>query len=97
LPLDRFETRAGRLEFTDVTVEAGIAQPRPYHVVWNSFDNQTQARSRIAGEESFTIPRGANEYIVADIRADASDKKGVSVYIRRKGTGMQVVGVERTW
>ncbi len=96
LPLDRFEVRAGRLEFEDLAVKHKIEPSRQYQWTWSEFDNQADRHSPIAGAASAEVPRSPGEFVSASIHAgDAA--KSVRVYLRRRGADWQVVGIERSW
>ena len=97
LPLDNFSVEGGRLRFEDLAVKYGFAQPRTYRYSWSTFDNETEARTPIAGASSETVPASfTSGYAVVQIQGEDA-KKLVDVYVRRRGAGMQVVGVERRW
>ncbi|MBZ5545145.1 MAG: hypothetical protein LAO07_15940 [Acidobacteriia bacterium] len=101
LPLDRFEVRDGRLAFDDLAVEHKLSGPRDYAVQWSRFNNDTEQKTPLAGETGFPLPRSVQEaaegeYFAADLSA-ADKQKTVTVYMRKKGGQIQVVGIDRTW
>ncbi len=108
LPLDRFEARNGRLVFDDLGVKYGLVPSRDLMVAWSGFNNASGERTRTAldgagqhapvdGAAGFAIPAGRGEYWVADISQAGDERRTVSVYIRKRGTDAQVVGIERRW
>ncbi len=96
LPLDRFEVREGRLVFEDLAAKYGFAAPQPLVVQWSRFDNETETKTPIAGETTFTVPRETSDYLAADIRG-ADPTKSVTVYVRRESGALRVVGIDRGW
>jgi hypothetical protein len=101
LPLDRFEVRNDRLAFDDLAVEHKLVDPRNYAVQWSRFNNDTEQKALLAGETGLSMPDAVldaaeGEYFAADISA-GDKQKTVTVYLRKKGGQIQVVGVDRTW
>jgi hypothetical protein len=100
LPLDGFSVEGGRLRFEDLAVKYGFVQPRTFRYTWSTFNNETEARSPIAGAASDAIPAAfASGYAVVQIQGDDA-KKTIDVYLRKRGgaaSAPQVVGVERRW
>ncbi len=101
LPLDNFQTAEGRLQFEDLGVTHGLAEPQEYEVEWSTFDNDAEKHSGIKGATGFDLPRSATDgadgpYFAARI-AGVDPAKTVTVYLRKRGPGFQVVGIERTW
>jgi hypothetical protein len=93
LPLDNLRIRNGKLEFDDLAVKYGFAQPRSYSVSWAAFDNESERTSPIDGAAGFDVPVSQSRYVVANIHAgDAA--LVMQVYIR---DGNEVVGIERGW
>lgn len=101
LPLDRFAVKEGRLVFEDLAVESPRSPPRNYAIQWSHFDNDTEKKTPLAGETTFTLPgqlRGASEgeYFAAEIQG-GDPKKIVTVYVRKKSDRVEVVGIDRAW
>ena len=90
LPLDNFRVESGRLAFDDLAVKYRFHAPRPYSIAWFTFDNETGARTAIAGAASMEVPRSEAPYLSAEIRSPG-DPKTVTIYLR----GAAVVGIER--
>jgi hypothetical protein len=101
LPLDHFAVRDGGLAFDDLGVRYGFGAKPAYQVQWHRFDNEKRTKSLLSSENTVRIPREAdqapvNSYWAAEITAgDAS--KAVTVYIRKAGSGLQVVGIDRAF
>jgi hypothetical protein len=101
LPLDGFAVRDGRLEFEDLAVNCKFTAPRPYQVAWSRFDNLSERKTALAGRATLAIPpeaaqAAAGEYFTADIRG-GDPRKTVTVYLRKRDSEIQVVGLERGW
>ena len=101
LPLDRFAIEDGRLVFDDLAAKHGLAAASEYSIQWSRFDNDSQTNSVIPGATAFALPPAALEagsgmYFAAEVRGD-NPNRAVTVYIRNGASGMQVVGVDRTW
>lgn len=101
LPIDKFEVRGGELTFVDLAEAAKIAPRRTYTVSWSEFDNDKATYRAIPGEETFRLPAAARsgedgKHWVADIRGGHPTQL-TSVYVRQRGTGYQVVGIDRFW
>jgi hypothetical protein len=95
LPLDRFNVRNGTLEFVDLAVHHGLAQPRQFKVEWSEFDNQSERHTSVNGS-GFAVPRSSAAFLSALIKGDESSKS-VRVYLRSRSGDWEVVGIERTW
>jgi hypothetical protein len=97
LPLDNFTVEGSRVRFDDLAVKYGFAQPRTYRYSWAAFNNDTEARTPMAGASSDEVPSSfTSGYAVVQIQGEDA-KKVVDVYLRRQGGALQVVGVERRW
>lgn len=99
LPLDRFAIRDGRLAFEDLGVMHRLVASREYVVQWSRFDNNSQRKTALAGEDSFSLPRVVDDsdagwYFSADIHGGDPGKM-VTVYVRRGNDGMEIVGIDR--
>jgi hypothetical protein len=101
LPLDRFRIENGRLVFEDLAAKHGLSAAGDHSVQWSRFDNQSETKTPIPAATTFAVPEPAVEsrngvYFAADIRGGNPDKT-VTVYLSSGESGMQVVGVDRTW
>ena len=101
LPLDRFAVEDNRLTFEDLAAKHKLAAPRDYAVQWSRFDNNTEQKTPLPGETSLRLPgqiqvAGDGEYFAADIRGEDPKKTG-TVFLRKNGGNVEVVGVDRTW
>jgi len=101
LPLDRFAVENGRLLFDDLGVRHRLVSSRNYTVQWFRFDNESEAKTPLDGETSFTLPQqiesaAAGQYFAADIHA-GDPKKMVTVYLRKQPGQVEVVGIDRAW
>lgn len=102
LPLDHFRVDNEKLLFDDLAVRYAFHPPRRYEMRWYRFDNISQKRDPIAGNESTRLPDEAFEassgsYFSASIKADEVQLKPVSVYLRKDGSSFKVIGVDRNW
>lgn len=101
LPLDHFAVKDDRLVFDDLAVTYHLLSAREYAVQWSAFDNHTETKTPLTGQTSFALPRqmqsaAEGAYFAADINGH-EPQKTLTVYLRRKGAQMEVVGIERTW
>jgi hypothetical protein len=98
LPLDRFAVRDGRLTFDNLAVQHKFgAAPAEYRTSWFVFDNEAERKTPISGASSLTVPTssvGDGGYLAAEIHA-GDPKLAVTVYLRKRGPRMEVVGIER--
>jgi hypothetical protein len=89
LPVDRFEVRAGRLEFEDLGA-THFDLEQAYSVRWYVFDNQTRDRKLIRAANTFAIPAVEAEYLAAEITGERPGEM-TTVYIRHD---REIVGRE---
>jgi hypothetical protein len=98
----------GVLSFRNAAIDAGVATaPENYGLQWFAFDNATDTRSNVGGEErvsslSARAPSAllsGNEYLGVTIAGNHPQQKDWSkpatFYFRRDGSGWQLVGSER--
>jgi len=102
LPLDSFRVTNGELLFEDLAVKYKFSAAREYHVSWWEFDNENGSLSALAGESSLRLPGRFSSlpeggYIAAKINASGAEQKTVTVFLRKKGTTAEIVGLEREW
>lgn len=92
LPVDNFRVRDGSLDFDDLAVKYGFAQPKQYRISWSTFDNERESKSPIPGQTIRKVPPTQAQYLAADLRGDDPDKT-VTVYLRDN----TVIGIDRSW
>jgi len=104
LPLDNFRVESIRLEFDDLMEVYGFAAPRRISLTWFEFDNMSEVTTLIAadpGADDRELPAAAlnaadGEYFAATLWAD-DPEMSVQVYLRKNGSGFDVVGIDRNW
>ena len=101
LPLDRFAVKDGLVVFENLAVKYGWNAAPNYVVQWSRFNNDTEGKSPLPHETTFALPRqlvegSSDNYFAADIHAGDTTHT-VTVYLRKRPNGVEVVGVERTW
>jgi hypothetical protein len=101
LPLDDFRVEGGELKFEDLGVKHGLMGSRSLQAVWSRFDNESEAHTAIAGASGFRLPAAVTggshgEYFAAKVHG-GDENKTVTVYLRKQGQDLAVVGVDRTW
>lgn len=109
LPFDRFGVENGSLTYADLALQHGLISSQQYaasanfpqSVRWSRFDNETAQKIPLPGETGLLLPQpvrqaAAGEYFVVDI-AGSDSRKAASVFLRARGDGVEVVGVERGW
>jgi len=83
-------------------VKHNLISSRNYTVQWSRFNNDTEEKSPLLPHETtFALPRqlvegSSDNYFAADIHAGDTTHT-VTVYLRKRPNGVEVVGVERTW
>jgi hypothetical protein len=102
LPLDSFRVHNGELLFEDLAVRYKFRPPLEYRISWSTFDNGNGTLTPLPGEMSFRLPSrfsslAGGDYCAARIDALADERKTVTVYLRKKGSAAEVVGIERGW
>ncbi|MCP5118263.1 MAG: hypothetical protein GY953_46205 [bacterium] len=97
LPVDRFAVQGGKLEFEDLEVKHGFVTSREHNVRWSEFDNQSGKNTPLPGANSFDVPSVADgSYLAAEISAERTGQTA-TVYVRRRGVELEVVGIDRSW
>ncbi len=101
LPLDHFAVRDGRLEFDDLAVQYQLSGPRTYRAEWFRFNNDTGQKAALADGAGLSVPPALQEaadgdYFAANLSGE-DKQKTVTVYLRKRGGEIQVVGVDRSW
>ncbi|NLV30604.1 MAG: hypothetical protein GXY47_05550 [Acidobacteria bacterium] len=98
LPLDRFGVSGGRLRWEDVAASAGLGPPLEVSVRWERFDNAAERGTPLPGAAGPDVPPVPGDgYLRAVLGAAGRPGQEVSVYLRKEGERLDVVGVERTW
>ena len=98
LALDRFRIEDGRLAFDDLSALYDAGAARTYAVQWAALDNEHGVLTPLPDASGMELPPapGAAEYLAATISCAAEPAKfPVTVYVRRSGTGSEVVGIDR--
>ncbi len=102
LPLDSFRVDDGELHFEDLAVRYKLRSALEYLVSWSEFDNENGTHTPLPEETSFRLPAvfsslAEGEYLAARIYAQPDQTKTVTVYLRKKNPGAEIVGIEREW
>lgn len=107
---DEFRIESGGLHFEDLAARYGFDKAPPsYGVSWYRYDNQNDRKTLLDRPREYPRPpipileevrRGpAGAYYSLQIRRQIGDNsrlpKGVHLYFRRSGDGLQLVGIER--
>jgi hypothetical protein len=101
LALDRFRTADGRLIFDDLSVSYEAGTPKSYDVNWSTYDNDLGVLKPLPNASGTMLPPvpSTTEFLAATIRCTTnpavSRPNAVTVYLRRSGTGFELVGVDR--
>ena len=100
LPLDKFRVADGELAFDDLSkYAAGVLLG--YQIQWATYDNNRSVATKLPAALGRKLPAvdSGTEYLAATIAceraADGECPSPVTVYLRRSGTGFEVVGSER--
>ncbi len=104
-PLDEFRLDANALEFTNLSEKYGFVDvDTRYGVSWSTYDNERDERRALGGPMTqsgnrIELPEGGRNFLLAEIRSMNEDyphwSTTVSVYLRPKATGYEIVGIER--
>jgi hypothetical protein len=102
LPLDAFAVHSGELVFQDLAKKHGMGEAGPLKIAWSRFDNDSEQKTTMPGEQSFFIPKEALQssvtaYYAAQISRDGDTRRSVSIYIRSRQQQAEVVGLDRFW
>jgi hypothetical protein len=100
LALDRFRIVDGTLVFDDLSASYETSTPKNYDLQWSTFDNGLGVLTPLSNASGTKLPPapGATEYLAATIRCANSAEScldPVTVYLRRSGTGFELVGIDR--
>ncbi len=101
LSLDRFRVEDGTLRFDDLAALHGLTGQTSYNVRWLRLENDSAVLMVLAGAESFDLPNTvtnapAGSYFAARVSAGNPDTE-ITVYVRTRDGGIDVVGLERSW
>jgi hypothetical protein len=88
--------------FENLAVRYGYQQNPEYHIAWLAFDNEHGTFHSLAEASDFHLPgqfdsMASGGYLAARIHASRDDQKTVTVFLRKKGSIAEVVGIERGW
>jgi hypothetical protein len=102
LPLENFGIRDGELVFEDLAVRYQYRNVLDYRVVWFRFDNDHGTFHPLPEAQSFRLPdclasMEVGRYLAARIYVTSVDRRTVTVFLRKTGSGADVVGLEREW
>lgn len=92
LALDHFRVEDGVLRYDDLAEKLGYTARRDLEIAWFSFDNKA---NRLTPAASLAAAEG--EYAAARLLERGQAAKTVTVYLRKGGESVKVVGIERTW
>jgi hypothetical protein len=96
-PLDEFRIENGELRFENLSEKYGFVESQTrYETQWFAFDNETGERRRLP---AFPSAQEAGSFLLAEVRSINADyphwSAPVAVYFRPRGSGYDVVGIER--
>jgi hypothetical protein len=102
LPLENFGIQGGKLVFEDLAVRYQYRKELNYRVVWFRFDNEHGTFHPLPGTPSFRLPdcfpsMEVGRYLAARIYVTSQDRRTVTVFLRKTGSGADIVGLEREW
>jgi hypothetical protein len=99
LPLDKFRVKDAELAFDDLAANRTAGTPRSYEVRWAKYDQQGHLTALPNALGRKIPPISDTEYLAATIGCTddpaQSRPNPVTVYLRRSGTGLRVVGIDR--
>ncbi len=90
-----------QLRVLDLQVKYGFIDSRDYKVQWSSFDNDSEEHAIIDGAISVTLPGRVKQaknssYFAATITGE-DEAKTVTVYVRKEGSAVKIIGIDRSW
>lgn len=102
LPLDRFSIQNGAVIFDDLGARHGVRLPGRLKTSWARFDNKARSAQPLTGHSGFTIPGAFSSgpdgsYALLEISDELEPARRIEVYIRKKGTAFELVGIDRFW
>jgi len=100
LPVEEFHFVNGRLEFKDLAVALGFVPPRDYDTNWFHLDNTRGVMTPIAGAVTAAIPKEwaaapSGSYFAVKVSVRGNPAKHATVFLRKTGRDVQVVGIDR--
>ena len=103
-PLSRFALDGRTLRFRNLGESAGLGPAASYDVAWSRFDNATGRHQAIGAAARVTspeiaVPSDDAAFLAVSIRTRAVDRPAwmapVTVFLRARDGGREVVGIER--
>jgi hypothetical protein len=104
-PISELRIEGGRLDFTNLSEQYGFVDAETrYRMSWSSFDNLSGEHQRLSepvtsGEPGLDLPESESEFLRAEIHSLNDENvhwnSAVFVYLRRSGSGYELVGIER--
>jgi hypothetical protein len=100
LPLDGFRMTGTGLEFDDLSARHGFTPARTFSIDWYGFDNAADTLLAKLGTGPASPPGalavGVGAYVAARVYGD-DEAMHVTVFLRRRTDGFDVVGLDRAW
>ena len=97
--------RFGHMNFTNLSEQYGFVDAETrYQMSWSSFDNLSGEHQRLSEpvtsrEPRLELPESGSEFLRAEIHSLNDENLhwniAVSVYLRRNGSGYEIIGIER--
>ena len=104
-PLAEFRIEGGRLDFTNLSERYGFVDAETrYQTSWSSFDNLSGEHRRLSEpvtsrDPRLELPDSGSAFLCAEIHSLNEENlhwnTAVLVYLRRSGSGYEIVGIER--
>ena len=108
-PIGELRIEEGRLDFTNLSEQYGFVEAETrYRMSWSSFDNLSGEHQRLSErlsepitsrEPGLDLPENESEFLRAEIHSLNDENlhwnSAVFVYLRRSGSGYEIVGIER--
>jgi hypothetical protein len=96
LPLDKFKVVDGNLTFEDVAAHGDTGKRREYQVRWTSWDGGGHCTPLEAAGTQVPVFSRDTQYLAATFTsADQAGDKRLIVYVRKGGSSLEVVGIDR--
>jgi hypothetical protein len=103
-PLAEFRIEGGRLDFTNLSERYGFVDAETrYQTSWSSFDNLSGEHRRLSEpvtsrDPRLELPDSGSAFLCAEIHSLNEENlhwnTAVLVYLRRSGSGYEIVGIE---
>ena len=108
-PIGELRIEEGRLDFTNLSEQYGFVEAETrYRMSWSSFDNLSGEHQRLSErlsepitsrEPGLDLPENESEFLRAEVHSLNDENlhwnSAVFVYLRRSGSGYEIVGIER--